>query len=166
MKICKKCNAYNSDNRRYCVDCQTILGESISKEEELAVRENMDKKMNKLYRRDDPFYVDVYDKIIGVTSIAGLIILITVKFIIYMTNKLDEHSTLGFIVFVAAIFISLFPQIGWGIEKIRLSFIISNADDVTPSYFYFICRKTSAFILTSTGIATIAYMIGILLGES
>lgn len=155
MKICKKCEAYNSDRRRYCVDCHTILGDSITKEEELIIRNNLDNKMDKLYHRNDPLYVDKYDKIMGIISIAGIITLIVISAIILLSGREIEYSILGIAAFLVAVLIALFPKIGWSIEKIRLSFIISNANEATPSYFYFISRKISSLIAVLVGIGMI-----------
>lgn len=34
MKKCRKCGAYNSNERQYCVDCAQRLGEGLSEQEE------------------------------------------------------------------------------------------------------------------------------------
>ncbi len=155
MKLCKKCKAHNSDIRQYCIDCDTFLGDSISKEEELIIKNDIDKKMDKLYHRDDPLYVDKYDKVMGMISIAGVFVLILLVIIMLLTKRETEYSVIGIFAFIVAIPIALFPKLGWGIEKIRLSFIISNTDDVTPSYFYFISRKLSTLIVVIFGIVII-----------
>ena len=66
MKICTKCGAYNSDDRKFCVDCSEKLGNVLSASEERQMRDNLNKRMDEMYNRNEPLYVSKFDKAIGV----------------------------------------------------------------------------------------------------
>ncbi len=159
MKVCSECKAYNSDERSFCVDCGEKLGYSISKFEEGIISEKISETTESLYNDNDPLYVSAFDKIIGITSIVGLLIMIVLCIVSFFRHQTVSFALLSFIFFGISAFVALCPQIDWAIEKHRLSFTISNPDDAEPSDFYKFSRKFSETVLCILGIAVIILMI-------
>lgn len=159
MKICKECGAYNSDDRQFCVDCFERLGDKVSQKEEMLLKSNIDKNLDKLYHKNDPLHVNLFDKIVGIVSIAGVIALVFFSIIMLITKRENELLIIGIVAFLFAVLTALVPKLFWELDKIRLSFIISNVEDTTPSFFYLICRKSTSLILVVVGIVTIGFSI-------
>ena len=155
MKVCNKCGAYNSDERCLCVDCNELLGKKLSKLEEQQMRESIDEKMEKIYNSKDPLYVSGFDKAMGIISLAGLFMCLIFIVIDMLTSRSFDILYIGVIFFLLASVEAFVPKIMWGIEKIRLSFFISDADNAQPSGFYKICRKAAIVISAAVGIAAL-----------
>lgn len=141
MKICQKCGAYNSDERIFCVDCDEKLSDKIDAEKQDAIEEKIAGKIDRLYNQKDPLYVSLYDEIIGI----GCIIFSLILFILGTALMLKERgSSVPFVLIIFGVigaFDGLSPQIGWELEKLRLSFRVNDVDDLTPSGFYLSCRR-------------------------
>jgi len=155
MKICENCGAHNSDERKFCIDCSESLGESLNAKQEKEVSENIQNTIEKIENKNDPLYVDLFDKIIGFISIIGILFLIGL-FITGIFTATDSKFLLWGILFFALSALDCFiPSISWGIEKFRFSILYSNTDDVTPGMFYKWGRKIGNLIFTAFGIAVI-----------
>jgi len=157
MKICEKCGAHNSDARNFCIDCSEALGESISDRQEEEINKSIRNKIEKMENESDPLAVTRFDKILGFVSIIGIILLIGLL-IFGLFTKTDSAFLLWGVLFMALSSTEAFvPAIGWGIEKLRLSILYSNTDDVTPGMFYKIGRKLAILLSTAIGIAFIIF---------
>ena len=156
MKICGKCGAQQSDKRNNCIDCGNALGKPLSESELREVESEIRYKIDRSYNASDPLYVSLADKIIGILSVVGFVITI-----IFVKDYAELFFTLLLFIFCAIN--SLIPKINWTLEKIRLHFLIHNADDAHPSDLYFIMRKitlwTSFFIAVSFFIMSILDLI-------
>lgn len=141
MKLCNKCGAYNSDERRSCVDCGATLGEKLSVAEEAEIRKTTGEKIEKLYNRKDPLYVSLYDKIFGLFAVIGAVAFAVLMIINYVNNRADELLLMGFFIMLLGAFEAFVPKFSWALEKLRLGFSIDNADDAEPGVFYFYGRK-------------------------
>ncbi|MBE6779414.1 MAG: hypothetical protein E7545_00410 [Ruminococcaceae bacterium] len=144
MKVCRKCGAYNSDERMFCVDCNERLSDEINAEQQKAIESQIDANIEKLYNKTDPLYVSVFDKIIGIACIVLSLLLLVLGFVLMLK---DRGSLLPFYIIIfgiAGALEALIPKISWELEKISLSFRVNNADDLTPSHFYLIGRKVGA----------------------
>jgi len=157
MKICDKCGAQQSDKRNNCIDCGNALGNPLSESELREVESEIRDKIDRSYNASDPLYVSRADKIIGILSLTGIITAIIFMFI-YRQNVPELFLTIILFTFCAVN--SLIPKINWTLEKIRLYFLIHDADDLHPSYFYFIMRKITLWV--SFFIAITFLMISIL----
>jgi len=73
MKKCHNCGAVQGDDRTTCIDCDSALGRPISKAEEKRIDESIDDKLDSMAERTEDFYVPIYDKIMGVLCIIGII---------------------------------------------------------------------------------------------
>ena len=160
MKICGKCGAQQSDKRTNCIDCGNALGKPITESELQGVEAEIRDKMDRSYNKSDPLYVSRADKIIGILSILGFIVTIIFMFIYRQNIQNDAELLLTIILFIFCAINSLIPKINWTLEKIRLYFLIHDADNVHPSDLYFIIRKF--VIWASFFIAVSLLMISIL----
>ncbi len=75
MKKCKECGAIQS-NGRVCRDCGARLGKPMSPAEEAEANKALGQKISDLVERSDDFYVPIYDKIMGILCIVGIIVAI------------------------------------------------------------------------------------------
>ena len=73
MKKCPKCGAVQSDSRNVCLDCGTLLGRAMTKEETAAHEDALDERLSDLSDRTEDFYVPLRDKVIGIIALAGII---------------------------------------------------------------------------------------------
>ncbi|MDD2362153.1 MAG: hypothetical protein PHH84_04240 [Oscillospiraceae bacterium] len=157
MKKCAKCRAYNSNERQFCVDCSERLSEILSEQEETVFKNSIDENIEKLYNSNDPLYISTLDKIVGFISLLGIVALMILGVVNFISKRSSDYFICGYIVFVSATLTALTPKFLWGIEKLRLSFTISNSDDATPSNFYFFCRKISETICCIIGVVIICF---------
>ena len=152
MKICSHCGAINSDNKFFCVDCNEKLDEAISESEQNRVEKQIDSNIENLYNDNDPLFVSRTDKIFGIVSCVCAVLSLAVLVIGLATKRDLSLLLLGFLFSALAAVEAFFPQINWCIEKLRLSFIISNPEDAEPGTFYRACRKFSIMLCTAVGI--------------
>ena len=141
MKVCSKCGAKQQDHRGFCLDCGERLGDPISTEEEKRVRAEMDKALEKLYNRRDPLYVSKWDKLGGLIALLLAIGALTVMLVVGKP-LFDIRFFWLIVIFTINCLLDTFcPKFFWELEKLRLSFRVNGADDLTPSGFYFAGRK-------------------------
>lgn len=155
MKICTECGAYNSDERIFCIDCNEKLGDKLSTEKEQQLRENVNEKIEEMYNRKDPHYVSKFDKAMGAVSLIGTLCSLILLVVGTVTERSFDFLWIGIILFLLASIDAFIPRVTWTLEKIRLSFIISDADNAEPSRFYIFCRRAGIVILTAAGIAVL-----------
>lgn len=150
MKICTKCGAYNSDDKFFCVDCSEKLSESISQTEETQIKNKLNDKLEKYGNASEPFYVSIYDKLLGGASIIGMAFCLVVAFM-----GRFQGNTAAFVIsvvcFALAAFELLFPEPAWQIEKIFLSVRVSDWENAEPSRSYNFFRRISSVVLLLFG---------------
>lgn len=73
MKKCKKCGALQSDEKTICLDCGTLLGRSMTAEEEKEAETVLDEKLTHMSERMEDFYVPLRNKVMGILCIVGVI---------------------------------------------------------------------------------------------
>lgn len=152
MKICTKCGAYNSDERIFCVDCSEKLGDKLSAIDEKQTRDSVNEKIEEMYNKKDPLYVSKVDKVMGLVSLIGVLCSVILIVIGKITERSFDFLWVGIIFFLLASVEAFIPKVTWAIEKIRLSFLIHDADNAEPSGFYIVCRKVSIVISVLVGI--------------
>jgi len=103
----------------------------------------MAEKIEGLYNKTDPLYVSTYDKVVGYAACAGIVVAIALVFP-YRQHALN--FVLSALIFVWCSINALIPAVPWQLEKFRLSFRISGADDAEPSDFYRIGRKIEIMV--------------------
>ncbi len=159
MKICEKCGAVNSDNRLFCLDCNEKLGDSVSKYEQERIEQSIDTRLENLYNDNDPLYVSLFDKVMGCISLVGILVSAVLIAVGFFTKR--EFGFLWFVVLLFALTAveAFVPKLTWSIERLRLSFLISNSEDAEPSSFYKICRKASILITAGIGIVLLVFAI-------
>ncbi len=155
MKICEKCGASNSDARRFCIDCGEILGEKLSAFQEKQYRDKIGEQIENMYNKKDPLYVSLYDKIIGVISIIGVIVSLVFVVTNLIFGKSSEALMMSIVLFVLAVVEAFVPKFTWSIEKIRLGFYANGADELEPGQIYFWCRKITMTLSVIGGITMI-----------
>lgn len=153
MKICDKCGAHNSDNNFFCVDCTEKLNDPISSKEQANIENEIKNNIENLYNDTDPLAVTLFDKIIGAVCISGTFVLGIMFFIALFTNRDLNLYLIGFLFFVFGALDALLPKITWTLEKLRLSFTISDPENAEPSDFYLFFRKAGIVICAAIGTA-------------
>ncbi len=158
MKICHYCQAQNSDDRFFCVDCDARLGEALSEDLEQTVIQQTAATTEKLYNRSDPLHRTVYDTVMGFTALVGLAAFAVVGILLVVRGQGDAAYWIAPFLLILAALEALIPTLTWELEKIRLSFTFSNADDVVPGAGYRIGRLLSETTLTALGLAVVVLM--------
>ena len=155
MKICDKCGAQQSDARVFCIDCEERLGISLSENRLCEIEQEMEKR----YHKRNSLYVSVFDKIVGIASLIGL--LANLIFIIVFRHKIETVSGFGYSIlfFACSSLDALIPKMLWQLNKFRLSFIISAADAAEPSRVYLITRKIVVYGFFVIGVIFLAVTI-------
>ncbi len=151
MKVCAKCGAYNSDERFFCVDCNEKLGDKLSAADEQQKRDDLNGKIEEMVNKKDPLFVSKSDKILGFVSLVGALCSLVLIVIGWIAHRSVDLLWLGILFFLLAGIEALVPKVTWAIEKLRLSFFISDADSAEPSAFYTTCRKAAILISAVVG---------------
>ncbi len=157
MKICAKCGAYNADERFFCVDCNEKLGDKLSAVEEQRMRDNVNDTIEEMYNRKDPLFVSKLDKALGIGSGIGALCSLMLIVIGKITHRSADSLWVGILFFLLAVIEALVPKVSWAIEKMRLSFLINDADNAVPSDFYIIGRKATIIISVVVGAAILTF---------
>ena len=156
MKLCSKCGAYNSDERGFCIDCGEKLHEKLSELHEQQIVANANEKIEELFNKKDPLYVSKFDKALGLISLAGVLCSLIVIVIGKITERNFNLLWFGILFLLLASVEAFVPKLSWAIEKMRLSFRISDAENAEPSDFYLICRRVAIVISAAVGVVILA----------
>ncbi len=143
MKICHSCGAYNSDERMFCVDCNEMLDSRLSDEHQEEMENKIKSTTEKLYNRNDPLHISLYDKIVGIGCIAASALLLVLGFALMLKNRGEAYPFVLMLFGVVGSLEAFAAQMGWNLELMRLSIHYNNVDDLTPSSFYKFSRKFS-----------------------
>lgn len=154
MKVCPNCGAYQSDGRTTCVDCGERLGKPIPEKEEDKIREEVSNEMEKQYQRKNPLAVSILDKAVGIVALIGAALTVVLCFLGF-----GKEILAGTVAFLVAAAEALLPQLGWAVEKFRMSFTADNTDDLMPSSLYFIGRKIVIWGFTAVGIILVVFLL-------
>lgn len=157
MKVCDKCGALNSDTRFFCVDCNEKLGDPVSDREQGALEQGLDTTLENLYNQNDPLHVSRFDKVMGWLSVIGTAASLTLWGIGLFTKRDFDLLWIAVLFFAVSAVEAFVPKLTWGLEKLRLSFYIANADDAEPGMFYKVCRKASLLICTGVGVVGLIF---------
>ena len=111
MKLCEKCRCENADTRVFCVDCGATLGEKLSSAQEAEHQQNRIDNIEKLYNRNDPLYVGLFDKLVGAIAILGCVASIVFPFLWPYTMSGDHPYLWAFILCAITAVDALFPQL-------------------------------------------------------
>lgn len=152
MKLCEKCRCVNTDTRVFCVDCGATLGDKLSDTQEAEHRQKLNDNMENLYNRNDPLYVGLFDKIVGAIAILGCVASIVFPFLWPYTMSGDHPYLWAFILCAITAVDALFPQLAWGLEKLRMGVWVNGADDLEPSGFYLVGRRIGNAVALALGI--------------
>ena len=152
MKICEHCGAQQDDRRTTCIDCGETLGPSLDPQEAERLRTETAAAVDRLERQSDPLRVTLSDRIAAVYG--GLAVVAA----LVLSGLWAERGMTG--LFLASALFSalgacflLFPRIFWGLERIRLSFLIDGAETAEPSAWYRMMRRIGAYSLLAAGTA-------------
>jgi hypothetical protein len=154
MKVCPKCGTPQSDNRFLCIDCGEKLGKPVSQNEEADMKRKTEKTLDRLYNKSDPLYVSMADKIIGALGFAGMIVVV-ILLTVFKSHTPDiwKVGAMNILLFLICSINALFPKVLWELEQIRMSALINEADDATPTDLYFIVRKAVTYVNLIIGVA-------------
>ena len=155
MKLCEKCHAQNADTRVFCVDCGATLGEKLSDAQEAIYQQELNENIEKMYNRTDPLYVSLFDKVVGVLSLLGCVASVVLPFFKPYTMSGDHPYLWAFLFFACAAADAFFPQLAWGLEKLRLGIWANGADDLQPSNFYLVGRRIGNTVVIVLGITVL-----------
>ncbi len=152
MKICESCGAHNSDERMFCVDCNEKLGDKLSPQQEKIAKQSLMSATERLYNRNEPLYVSLFDKIVGIGCGVSAVALFVAAVILMVINKGIGELFLGVLLGAFGAVEAFFPQLSWRLEQLRLGFQYNGAEDLTPGFAYNFGRKffeTVCLILTA-----------------
>lgn len=143
MKLCKKCGAHQKDTRIFCIDCGESLGDSLPQDEMQKLESTIEKQIDQLYNRTDPFYISASDKVLAWISLAGFCL----AWIIPVGDpSLTYQQIIGCIgagVFFLLCFINArFSKLIWQIKKWDLKCVFrADVGHIEPSDFSIVKRK-------------------------
>ena len=152
MKICEHCGAQQEDRRTTFIDCGETLGAPIDSREAERLYGETAAAVDRLERQSDPLRVTLSDRIAalygGLAAVTALV----------LSGLWADRGLTG--LFLASALFSalgacflLFPRILWGLERIRLSFLIDSAETAEPSAWYRMMRRIGAYSLLAAGTA-------------
>ena len=154
MKICEKCRCQNTDTRVFCIDCGATLGEKLSDAQEAIYEQQLDESIEKMYNRNDPLYVSVFDIVVGILALIGCAAAVIFPFFKPAPDFVyGEHPYIwAFVCFAIAALDALLPQLAWSLETWRLNLWADGADDLQPSQLYLIGRRVGNALALGLGI--------------
>ena len=152
MKVCDKCGAYNADERFFCVDCAEKLGDPLSDDREKQLRDGVSGRIDRLYNRKDPLHVTVFDKILGVTALAGAGVSLVAMVVDWLTAYTFAYLWVALLLLLLTAVEALVPRVTWELEKMRLSLYINASDDAEPSGMYMFGRKAATVLTLAMGV--------------
>lgn len=154
MKICKNCGAIQSDERFYCIECEDKLGAILSEKEKEKIEREIEKTGRRYLDKTSVIQVTVLQKLTGVLSLAGTLLII-ILILIYKDNIGNIlESLIALALFIFCSLEALLPKLVWNLGKLRYSFFTKSFQDTEPSDLYLSLRKV--FIYISFFIAVIA----------
>ena len=151
MKVCEKCGAINNNGRFFCADCGEKLPAPASKAYETEINGRISDAGDKLMRESDPLSVTTFDRITGFVSVGGLLLAVVLLVCARLQRFNPELILYSMPFFVVGIISSFLPRMLWFIEKIRLSFTISDSENAEPSDWYLFWRKAGNLLLCVFG---------------
>ncbi len=158
MKLCDKCGAQNRDERTFCVDCGEKLDAPLSDSAVRLIEKQNNAVTEKLYNRGDPLHRTLYDKIVGIAALVGLVAFIPVGILLLIRGQGEAAYWAVPLLLVLAALESLVPALTWELEKMRLGWQMNGVDDATPGAGYRMGRILSETILTVLGLAMVVLM--------
>ncbi|MBR4845923.1 MAG: hypothetical protein IKU98_05840 [Bacteroidaceae bacterium] len=135
------------------MDCGATLGEKLSDAQEAEYQLLLSENIEDMYNRNDPLYVGLFDKIVGAIAILGCVASIMFPFLWPYTLSDDHPYLWAFILCAIAAVDAFFPQLTWGLEKLRLGLWVNGADDLEPSHLYLVGRRVGVIVALAIGIA-------------
>lgn len=146
MKICRKCGAAQSDERRMCIDCGETLGPPVDKKTAEEYNKKLGNKVSKLTSSGDFLALKPLDVACGI----AMILCGVASGVIFLFPRFaSDGRTLFAMIFVLGIVLglnALLPKLVWLLEKLRLSATVDNTDDLIPSGWYIISRKLAIYL--------------------
>lgn len=175
MKKCKNCGAYWQDNRSTCLDCDAVLDDALSEEEEKEVKEEMSDALYDMSERTDDFYVSPKEKVLGILSLVGAVSGIVLLFLangkyqkvkayvstgsMYVTLRTLEQASatglLAFLFLLVAGCLILFSKIMWTLSTLKYQLFYDW--DTTPSDIALLVHKILAYVLFFIGMIALLY---------
>lgn len=86
MKKCSKCGALQSDDKRHCIDCGSLLGKSLTASEEKAEKSAIGSKVDAMADAAEDFYVPRRDKIMAILCVIGIVMAVLLLIFCYGAN--------------------------------------------------------------------------------
>jgi len=152
MKICEHCGARQDDRRTTCIDCGETLGDSLDPREADRLRNETAAAVERMEQRSDPLHVTLSDRIGAVYGGIAVVTALVLSGLWAERGLTELFVVSAFFSALGACFL-LFPRILWGLEKIRLSFLIDGAQTAEPSVWYRMLRRVGAYALLAAGTA-------------
>ncbi|MBQ8753208.1 MAG: hypothetical protein IJZ13_08910 [Clostridia bacterium] len=160
MKLCEKCGAINADDRFFCVDCDTKLGDPLSDTQEAAMERQLDDTLEKQYDKTDALHVSWFDKLMAAFSGVGAVTHIVLLIVHAPKHTLPEgwgYATLLCLLLSAATILDcLCPRLGWELTRHRTSMWANGADELTPNTVYLHGRRTGVIVCLVAGTILLA----------
>lgn len=162
MKKCMYCGALQDNRNIYCIDCNTKLGEPLSKNEEISNNIISENSTSEASDDTDYFNVTKLDKVIFLLLLIFAFLhflLIRIKADYLRENGIIMIGFCSMITAAATAIDLIIPEINWELFKLKFRFSIRNADDMEPSRAYLLSRKYGSKIVLILVIITFIFLL-------
>jgi len=152
MKKCSKCGLVQ-DDRRQCIDCGAVLGESLPQADEERYLEELSDTVDEMSDRCVEFYVSPNQRWFGLGAVAAAIL--AVVMIVLAANFAPRADSVVIYAWIGIIFSAtsalhlLFPEAMWKLETFRYRFHING--EFSPSDNYLIVTKFISYVCFGAG---------------
>ena len=153
MKKCSKCGLVQ-DDRRQCIDCGAVLGESLSEADEERYLEELSDTVDEMSDRCVEFYISPKQRWFGIGGAAAAILAVVI-FVLGANFTPDAgsvalYAAFGMILGTASALHLLFPRAMWKFETFRYRFHISG--EFSPSDNYLTVMKVFSYVCFGAGV--------------
>ncbi len=141
MKRCGQCGAEQSDGRMFCVDCGARLGEPLPEEESRRAAASLSEKIGRATRAGDDLAPGRAERAVGIALFAIAAVCVVIWQIPVFPPDVRKLVFAAFFAAAAAGMNAAFPQLMWGLEKLRLSLTVRDSETAEPSWWWTVCRR-------------------------
>lgn len=148
MKICPKCGVSQKDSNHLCVDCGAPLGKPIDENAAYLIEKERREKIDGLsYNLDELSMGRLKVPLICafLLGIVGSIVLLLLSGADIIRYNVQYWLLFSIVFSIFGLIGTLFPQLSWKLELMRLSMYIDTSD-ASPSYWYIFTHKLCVWL--------------------
>ena len=148
IKICDICGAYVSSDKNICPDCGNFLTDDADKK----ANEEINKQLDKLAKASDPFYPNMWEKIVGYFSLVGAVVMAVMVFVSIYFEKFNPYYIVSIILFADVYLNAIKIEWMWYLKQLGMAFTVEHPEDTMPSMFWTFGRKAGIIICAIAGV--------------